>query len=201
VYLATLWIRVYIPTSDDVARIEWDAAIKPLRLDEILWEAFLPDGALGGPRQRLTRRINGAFIDQLQIGNGTFEAPAAHPSGTHLDPVIDEFTALRTDFVGRYPDVAGFLAADRATQSTLNGQRCRLREIVTLIALGMRNEAAAIADAELAQDNHGPYSSGHAGCSSGCRCTASHPRRSQHSRPAWPPPIGGRSLPRPADRR
>lgn len=159
-----LSIQVCLPAGVDEVRIGWSGAIKPVALDEILWEAFLPDADFGGPRQRRTRRINGAFIvDPLPIGIGTREAPVADEPAPHLDLIVDEFMALRTDFVGRYPDIAGLLAADRAAQSTLNAKRRQLREIVTLIALGRRDEAAAIADAELAQGNHGPYSSPHAG--------------------------------------
>jgi hypothetical protein len=43
-----------------MARIEWDAAIKPLTLDAILWKAYVPDVDRGGPRQRLNP--NGAVI-------------------------------------------------------------------------------------------------------------------------------------------
>ena len=53
---------MWVTDIDGVAQIRWTAAIKPLVLDEILWVAFMPDVDVSGPRKRLTRRINGAFI-------------------------------------------------------------------------------------------------------------------------------------------
>ena len=47
VYLATLSMQVHFTKGNDTVRITWHAAIKPLALDEILWEAFLSGADLG----------------------------------------------------------------------------------------------------------------------------------------------------------
>jgi hypothetical protein len=70
-----------------------------------------------------------------------------------------------------------------------------------LIAFGRRDQAAAMADAELAQDNHGPYWSGHAGVFEWLSLYWQPPEAMAALRASLVPPTGVRSSPRPADHR
>lgn len=81
VYLTTLEPTVWLPTGD-LVKVTWKVEMKPRALEDLLWDAFLPDVRVG-PRMRVNRRINGAFrIYPLEIGQGSFEVPPADPE-TH----------------------------------------------------------------------------------------------------------------------
>lgn len=139
----------------------WRCAVKPVVLDDILWEAFLPGTDLGGPRAQLNLKVSGAFtVDPLAIGEGVI---ASRPDGTPdaaLHAVIDEFESLTQRFIARYPTVSDYFVAlsERVPESERSRGQHRLREIVTLIAADRTDEAAALADSEIARGETGPYS-------------------------------------------
>ena len=164
VYLSSLSVAVRVVADARVVRVEWMAQTKPLVLDDILWAAFMPDADLGGPRKRLNVRIYGVFtVSPLDIGAGTMEVPVSDEPAPHLAAVIGEFERVHARFIAEHSTMADFLTAVRAADTPPDPDQRRLREIVALIAADRREEAVAIADAELAQGNHGPMWSSPAG--------------------------------------
>ncbi|MHA7666944.1 hypothetical protein [Mycolicibacterium sp. HS_4_1] len=79
VYLTELFpMRVFHPDNDpNRLRFSWTVYIKPLGVDEILWEAFMPDVSMG-PQMRINRRVNGAFrVQPLRITQSAHDVLAA----------------------------------------------------------------------------------------------------------------------------
>ncbi|MEV0670928.1 hypothetical protein [Mycobacterium sp. NPDC050441] len=160
VYVAVLLPIAGVDRKAESVRLTWRAEIKPLVLDEILWAAFMPDQDLGGPRKRLNLRVNGAFtVSGLEIGAGSVQAQPTDDPGVVIAAMLDEFDRLSAEFIAAHPDVDAYLTAVRACPTEQAGRpRNRLREIVTLIAVGDRDAAAALADAEVAAGEQGPMS-------------------------------------------
>ncbi|MEE6165087.1 MULTISPECIES: hypothetical protein [unclassified Mycolicibacterium] len=160
VYLSVFSASRWATKGEAVPRWRWTATIKPLVLDEILWAAFMPDEDLGGPLKRLNLRVNGWFaVDGLDVGSGFVEVPDPAQPGTAVAVMLDEFERARSEFVAAHPDVATYLKAAQSLPAEQAGwPRNRLREILTLIAVGDRDAAGALADAELAGGEHGPMS-------------------------------------------
>ncbi|OCB50333.1 hypothetical protein A5721_01400 [Mycobacterium vulneris] len=159
-YVAVLVPIVGVDRLAESVQLTWRAEIKPLALDEILWAAFMPDQDLGGSRKRLNLRVTGAFtVSGLDIGAGSVQAlPTADP-GAVIAEMLDEFDRLSVEFIAGHPDIDAYLAAVQALPAAQAGwPRNRLREIVTLIAVGDRDAAIAVADAEVAAGEQGPMS-------------------------------------------
>ncbi|WP_458319619.1 hypothetical protein [Mycolicibacterium brisbanense] len=160
VYLSVFTAGRWTTKGEAVPRWRWTVAVKPLVLDEILWEAFMPDEDLGGPRKRLNLRVSGWFtVDGLVVGSGFVDVPDPAQPDAAVMTMFDEFDRLTAEFVAAHPDVDAYLKALQAMPAEQAGwPRNRLREIVTLIAVGDRDAAGALADAELAGGEHGPMS-------------------------------------------
>lgn len=157
VYITSVWPTLRRRDGGRM-KFSWTIRIKPLALDDVLWAAFLPDVEMG-PRMRLNRRINGAFtITPLQIDSGLLEAPITDDPGAHWEALLDDADRVRTDFCHRHPTIPDFLEHLRTAEHRDRPVN-RLREIATLLAAGMSEEAAAMADTALAAGEHGPMSS------------------------------------------
>lgn len=157
VYITTLTAWFLGPTQDGLGhRVEWRVEIKPLRVDALLWEAFMPDTTMG-PRMRLNRRINGAFrVQPLVIAEGiTRVEPAAEPD---LTAALDAFETARNDFIATHPDEAGFARALKDRPQV--GQSGGLVLLITaLLAADRRADAARVADEAIARGETGSMSS------------------------------------------
>jgi hypothetical protein len=157
VYLTELWPKVQQDGSGGVV-ISWQILIKPLAVDDVLWAAFMPEVVMG-PTMRINRRINGAFrIQPLTIATGSRTAAPGDEPEPHWDSLIDEFDAIRTDFVTGHPTAAHFLAAIRADAPAERRAIDVQRELTTLIAIDRGPEAAALAEATLAAGEQGTMS-------------------------------------------
>src|SRR5690606_2206609 len=76
----------------DRPRLVWTVVITPIAVDDVLWEAFLPDVEISA-RARSNRRINGAFrVPPLEIGRG--ERVIALRETPDWGPLFDEFDAI-----------------------------------------------------------------------------------------------------------
>ncbi|MUL81279.1 MULTISPECIES: hypothetical protein [unclassified Mycolicibacterium] len=160
-YLAVLIPIAWPDIKAGTVRLSWRAEVKPLVLDEILWAAFMPDQDLGGPRKRLNLRVNGAFtVSGLDLGSGALTAQTADDPGVAVATMLDEFERLRAEFVAAHPTLDQYRDAVGPIASGDGSRRDRLLQILTLMAAGDRDGAAAIADAEVAAGERGPmYSS------------------------------------------
>lgn len=156
VYITELWPQVGLPTEDRI-KVHWTVLIKPLALDDVLWAAFMPHETMG-PRMRLNRRIDsGIKVTPLQIGKGAFEAGVLDDPEPHWEALLDEFEAVRTAFTASHPTAVEYLSAIRAADDR-HHRSSPLREMVTLIAVGRPEEAAALSDAAVAAGEHGTMS-------------------------------------------
>jgi hypothetical protein len=160
VYLSVFSASRWVTRDHPGPRWRWTVRIKPLVLDEILWDAFMPDADLGGPRKRMNLRVSGWFtVDGLEVGSGLIKVPEPTRPDAVLAAMLDEFECVRAEFVAAHPSVDDYLTAVRSMSAEqASWPRNRLREIVTLIAVGDRDAAGALADAELARGEHGPMS-------------------------------------------
>lgn len=157
VYITTLTAWFLGATKDGSGRrVEWRVEIKPLRVDALLWEAFMPDTTMG-PRMQLNRRINGAFrVQPLVIAEGvTPVEPCAEPD---LAAALDAFEAARNDFIAAHPDQASFARAleDRPEASRSRGV---VLLITALLAADRPADAARVADGAIARGETGSMSS------------------------------------------
>jgi hypothetical protein len=160
VYVAVLVPIVGGDRKGESVRLSWRADIKPLVLDEILWSAFMPDEDLGGPRKRLNLRVTGSFtVPGLDLGSAVVQVQLTDDPVAAVNAMLAEFDCLTAEFVAAHPDVEAYLKAVQALPAEQAvWSRNRLREIVSLIAVGERDAAGALADAELARGEHGPMS-------------------------------------------
>jgi hypothetical protein len=158
VYFTTLNPTVWLPDGNEV-KVTWNITIKPMAVDDILRRAFMPDLRMG-PRMQLNRRVNGAFqVRPWTIGEGVFETPKTSDPEQHWSELLDEFGRIRGAFIDAHPTAADYLRVIRTAPHPERSHN-RLREITALIAAGLTEEAAAVADAELAAGEHGPMWSG-----------------------------------------
>ncbi|WP_238306153.1 MULTISPECIES: hypothetical protein [Mycobacterium] len=160
-YLAQLSVWRERGSEDAQSELRWRAGIKPLVLDDILWAAFLPQADLGGERARLNLKVRGGFTaDPLPIGEGVIAA--GHPGDLDggLRATIDQFDCVTAQFIDRYPGVPDYLIAlgDLIADSVHPLPRHQLRQILALIAADRPGEAAALADAQIAAGETGPFS-------------------------------------------
>jgi hypothetical protein len=154
VYFTALNPTVWLPTGNEV-KVTWKITIKPMAVDDILWRAFLPDVQMG-PRMRLNRRVNGAYqVRPWTIGQGVFETPKSVDPEQQWSELLAEFERIRGDFIAEHPTASDYLRVIRTVEHP-EWPHHRLREITTLIAAGLTEEAAATADAEVAAGEHGP---------------------------------------------
>ncbi|WP_205875576.1 hypothetical protein [Mycobacterium camsae] len=129
-------------------------------LDDILWEAFIPNTDLGGARARRNLKIKGAFIvDPLRINEGVISVARPDDLDATVGLVIDQFVTATAQFTDRYPTVADYATAleQQIPENQRSWPRNRLRQIVTLIAADRREEAVDLADSEIARGETGPY--------------------------------------------
>lgn len=159
VYLAELvYPQVVHPDKDpDRLRISWAVDIKPLAVDEILWDAFLPDVEMG-PQKRINRRVNGAFrVQPLRIAHGTHEVLATDVPD--WGPVLDAFDRARAEFAAAYPTAANFAVALQERADSIAPNRVLTRTVTALIAAGRGDDAARVADEAIAAGESGGMSS------------------------------------------
>lgn len=159
VYLTELFLmQVVHPDKDpNTLRFSWAVDIKPLAVDEILWDAFLPDVAMGR-QMRINRRVNGAFrVQPLRIDNGSLDVLAADEPD--WSPVLDAFDRARIAFVATYPTVAGYVAALEQYGGDIALNRALTRTVTALIAAGSGDQAAQLADRAIAAGESGGMSS------------------------------------------
>ncbi|WP_285031071.1 hypothetical protein [Mycolicibacterium sp. lyk4-40-TYG-92] len=150
--------RAFRPGKDsDTLRVIWTVDIKPLAVDEILWDAFLPDVAMG-PQMRINRRVNGAFrVQPLRIENGSLDLPATDEP--NWDRVFDAFDCARTEFITAYPTVRDYVSALEQRADGIAPNRVLTRAVTALIAAGRADEAAQLADDAIAAGEGGGMSS------------------------------------------
>lgn len=161
IYLAQLSVWRERSSEDAQSELRWRAGIKPLVLDDILWAAFLPRADLGGERARLNLKVRGGFTaDPLSIGEGVIAAGHTGDPDGGLRALIDQFDSVTAQFIDRYPRVSDYLIAlgDLIAESVHPRPRHQLRQILALIAAGRPGEAAALADAQIAAGDTGPFS-------------------------------------------
>lgn len=147
VYLTELcYPQAFHPDKDrNKLRISWTVGIKPLAVDEILWDAFMPDEAMG-PQMRINRRVNGAFkVQPLRIAQGTYDVLATDEPD--WSPVLDEFDRARDEFISAYPAVADYAMALEQRSDGIATNRTLTRTVTALIAAGRGDEAARVAEA------------------------------------------------------
>lgn len=159
VYLTELcYPQVFHPDKDrNKLRISWAVKIKPLAVDEILWDAFMPDVAMG-PQMRINRRVNGAFkVQPLRIAQGAHDVLAADEPD--WNPVLDAFDRDRAEFIAAYPTVADYVSALEQRSDGIAPNRTLTRTVTALIAAGRGDEAARVADEALAAGEGGGMSS------------------------------------------
>lgn len=159
VYLTELFpMRVFHPDKDpDKLRFSWTVDIKPLAVDEILWNAFLPNVEMG-PQMRINRRVNGAFrVQPLRIAQGTHDVLATDEPD--WSPVLDAFDRARAEFITAYPAVADFAVALQQHVDGIAPNRALTRTVTALIAAGRGVEAARVADEAVAAGESGGMSS------------------------------------------
>ncbi len=140
----------------DRPRLVWSIVIKPTVVDDVLWEAFLPDVEIGA-RARANRRINGAFrVPPLELAQGerVIELRAEPDWG----PVFDEVDTVRTRYLTPHPGLDDFIAASEQDTTAGTGQRL-VRTITALIAAGRCEEAKVMAESAIAQGESGLMSS------------------------------------------
>jgi hypothetical protein len=85
IYLAVLRASRHPSGERGETELRWRWAIKPLVLDDILWDAFMPGTDMGGARARLNLKVTGAFtVAALPCGEGVVSNPKVwrdrHPS-------------------------------------------------------------------------------------------------------------------------
>lgn len=159
VYLTELcYPQVFHPDKDpNTLRIGWTVTIKPVAVDEILWDAFLPDVVMGS-QMRINRRVNGAFrVQPLRIGQGSLDVLATDEPG--WVPVLDAFERTRTEFAAEYPTVADYVSALEQRGDGIAPNRALTRKVTALIAAGRGDEAATVADDAIARGEGGGMSS------------------------------------------
>lgn len=158
VYIASIRPAVFHPDNDpERLRINWEIAIKPLAVDEILWAAFLPDVKMG-KQMRINRRINGAFqIQPLRLTGTGKDIPSA--DRPEWDPVLEDFDLVRADFIAAHPTSAGYVTALEQGTDRIADNRDRTRMITALMAAGRNADAARLADEAIARGESGEMSS------------------------------------------
>jgi hypothetical protein len=159
IYLTELcYPRAFHPGKDpDRLRVIWTVDIKPLAVDEILWNAFLPDVSMG-PQMRINRRVNGAFrVQPLRIEAGSLDVLASDEP--NWEPVLDAFDRARTEFITAYPTVADYVSALEQRSDGIAPNRALTRTVTALIAAGRGDEAARVADEAIARGEGGGMSS------------------------------------------
>ncbi|WP_225433654.1 hypothetical protein [Mycolicibacterium mucogenicum] len=159
IYLTELcYPRVFHPDKDpDRLRVIWTVDIKPLAVDEILWDAFLPDVVMG-PQMRINRRVNGAFrVQPLGIEEGSLDVLATDEP--NWSPVLDAFDRARTAFIAAYPTAADYVSALEQRGDGIAPNRALTRTVTALIAAGRAEEAAQMADQAIAAGESGGMSS------------------------------------------
>jgi len=158
VYIASLDVTVY-PHGKDQLQVSWTIGIKPVAVDEILWESFLPDVQMGA-RMRVNRRINGAFrVWSLPLDGGRRQVPITNQPDWSAE--LDQFSRIRAEFMSQHPTAVSFVAAVRAHSDAEQRPSVNIvREITTLLAAGLNAGAADVADAAIARGEHGNMSSG-----------------------------------------
>ncbi|WP_447911926.1 hypothetical protein [Microbacterium phyllosphaerae] len=158
VYISELETRIWHPNRDEeLLRITWSVRIKPLALDDILWEAFLPDVEMS-PRMRINRRINGAFqVQSAEISTGEIDVPADSP--IDWTAALDDFERSREEFIDRYPDAASFAVALTSDLPRRGSPTELVQTLTALIAAGRSAEASALADDAIDRGERGPMGS------------------------------------------
>jgi len=159
VYLTELFpMQVFHPGKDpNKLRFNWSVDIKPVAVDEILWDAFLPDVSMG-PQMRINRRVNGAFrVQPLRIERGSLDVLATDEP--NWGPVFDAFDRARTEFITAYPTVADYVSALERRSDGIAPNRALTRTVTALIAAGRAGEAARVADQAVAAGESGGMSS------------------------------------------
>ena len=159
IYLTELcYPRVFHPDKDpDRLRVIWTVDVKPLAVDEILWDAFLPDVSMG-PQMGINRRVNGAFrVQPLRIEEGSLDVLAT--GEPNWSPVLDAFDRVRTEFIAAYPTVADYASALDQRGDGIASNRALTRTVTTLIAAGRADEAARVADEAISAGENGGMSS------------------------------------------
>jgi hypothetical protein len=156
-YIASL-DAIVGPSAEGQLQVSWTIGIKPMAVDDILWESFLPDVQMGA-RMQINRRINGAFrVWSLPIHGGRRHVPITSPPDWSTE--LDQFSRIRAEFTSRHPTAASFVAAVRAHSDAEQRPSVNIvREITALLAAGLNSEAADIADAAIARGEHGNMSS------------------------------------------
>jgi hypothetical protein len=156
-YIASLNTMVSRSGKDQL-QVSWTIEIKPMAVDDFLWEAFLPDVEMGA-RMRINRRINGAFrVWSLPLDGGRRLVPTT--SQPDWSAELDQFSRIRAEFIAQYPTAAGFVAAVRAHSDAEQRPSVNVvREITALLAAGLNGEAADVADAAITRGEHGNMSS------------------------------------------
>lgn len=158
-YLTELcYPRVFHPDKDpDRLRVIWTVDVKPLAVDEILWDAFLPDVAMG-PQMRINRRVNGAFrVQPLRIEEGSLDVLVTDEP--NWSPMLDAFDRARTEFIAAYPTVADYVSALEQRGDGIASNRALTRTVTALIAAGRADEAAWVADEASSAGESGGMSS------------------------------------------
>lgn len=159
VYITELcYPRVFHCGKDsEYLQITWTVNIKPLAVDEILWEAFLPDVKMG-PLMRINRRINGAFmVTPLRIDTGSIEVLAA--GEPDWEPVLNQFDRVRAEFIATYPTAADYVVALSERADGVAPGRNLTRTVTALIAADLPIDGARIADEAIAAGESGEMSS------------------------------------------
>ena len=159
VYLTELFpMQVFHPDKDpNMLRFSWTVDIKPLAVDEILWDAFMPHVAMG-PQMRINRRVNGSCrVQPLHIGQGSLDVAATDEPD--WGPVLDAFDSTRADFITAYPTVADYASALEHLSDGIAPNRAVTRRVTALIAAGRADEAARVADEAVARGEGGGMSS------------------------------------------
>lgn len=138
--------------------MSWTIAIKPMAVDDILGESFLPEVQMGA-RMRINRRINGTFrVWSLPLAGGRRIVPLDSPPDWRAE--LDEFLRTRDEFIAQHPSAASFVAAVRAHSDAEQRPSVNIvREITALLAAGSNAEAADVADAAIARGEQGNMSS------------------------------------------
>lgn len=158
VYLASIEARPARSKNDpDRLQIDWDVRIKPLALDAILWEAFLPDVAMSA-RMKVNRRVNGAFqVRSVKITGGSLRI--SPEDQVDWEPVLSEFERARGTFIRTHPLVSDFALALDSLDDGVGPGPMLVRKITSLVAADRAAEGISVAAEAIERGERGLMSS------------------------------------------
>ncbi|MCU1479145.1 MAG: hypothetical protein JWQ64_3838 [Subtercola sp.] len=151
-------VALVISRRSDPLRISWWVEIKPLKLDDILRDAFLPTLDVG-PAKRRSLRVNGAFAaPALRLDRGEYLVALVEEPASTVNAVLDRFEDLRTEYLRVAPDPHDFIdqAQLRASDANSVSPSARLREALALVVAHRNDEAVRLLRNELDNHRHGP---------------------------------------------